>query len=160
MSSEGTGYWKHHQQLANCLPCSDFSPGLALYLCWAFPCRHTRAVPQGSRAIRPLMASRTLSPLPRQKSRCQAEAATWLKTRTGAGQWVLSLAHLKGIRQEFANRGGGGGVKACPGSPLLQGRRVSCRDQEDHTFPSMAAVPSTSGEGVSATGGIPLPEGN
>lgn len=71
--------------------------------------------PEQSRRAAEPMAGRTPSPLPRQKSKCQAEAATWLETHTGAGQW-LNLAHPKGIRQEFAKRGG---VKACPTSPLL-----------------------------------------
>jgi len=81
----------------------------------------------------------------------------WLKTRTAAGQWVLSLAHPKGIRQDFAIRGGS---KRVPAVPCFRGRRVSCGHQEDHTVPSMATVPSGSGEGVSAAGGIPFLEGN
>ncbi|KAK4810039.1 hypothetical protein QYF61_005102 [Mycteria americana] len=83
--------------------------------------------------------------LPRQNSKRQAEAMTWLKTCTGAGQWVLTLAHPKGIRQEFANRAG---LKHVLALPCFRGKRVSCGHQDDHTFPSRATVPSASGEGL------------
>ena len=142
------------------MPCSDFSPGSGIMLLLGFPLQTHQSrptVPQGSRTIRPPMAGRMPSPLPRQKSKCQAEAVTWLKTCTGAAQWVLSLAHLKGIRQEFANRGD---LKHVLALPYFRGRTVSCGHQEDHTLPCTAAVPRASSEGVSAAGGVPLPKGN
>lgn len=57
-----------------------------------------------------------------------------------------------------------GGLKHVPPLPCFRGGRVSCGHQEDHAFPSTAAVPSASGEGVKCcwrcSPPVPLPEGN